>query len=78
MYEYRNECNYDLFEAFIIDFLDQTRETFKLASPDINWRFRDFLRHNGVYIAIDRSLILTRLVELVNKEKLPKQPPEEL
>ena len=78
MYEHRNECNYDLFEAIIIDFLDQTKETFKLASLDINQRFRDFLRYNSIYIAIDRSLILTYLVELVNKEELPKQLLEEL
>ena len=78
MYEYRNECNYSLFEAFIIDFLDQTKKIFKLASPDINRRFRDLLRYNSIYIAIDRSLILTYLVELVNKEELPKQLLEEL
>ena len=78
MYEHRNECDHDLFEAIVVDFLDQTKETFKLASLDINQRFRNFLRHNGVYIAIDRSLILTYLVELVNKEELPKQLLEEL
>ena len=78
MYKHYNKCNYNLFKAFIIDFLDQTKETFKLAGPDINRRFRNFLRYNGIYIAIDRSLILTRLAELVNKEELPKQLLEEL
>ncbi|KAF2185682.1 hypothetical protein K469DRAFT_526945, partial [Zopfia rhizophila CBS 207.26] len=78
MYEHRNECDYDLFEAFVVDFLDWTKETFKLASPDVNRRFRDFLRHNGVYIAMDRSFIATRLAELVNEEELPEWPPEEL
>ena len=73
MYKYYNKYNYNLFKAFIIDFLDQTKETFKLASLDVNQRFCNFLRYNSVYIAIDRSFITTYLAELVNKEELPKQ-----
>ena len=67
-----------MFKVILVNFLNWTEDTFKLASTDVNCRFRDFLQENGVYVPIDKSSIASNLADIVNKEELPAWLLEEL
>ncbi|KAF2470265.1 uncharacterized protein BDR25DRAFT_163724, partial [Lindgomyces ingoldianus] len=74
-YEY---CDFELFDAFVVDFLGWEEATFRLANADINRILRDFLRQNGVYVKMDKSLIAAKLAELNNLDNMPEWDPIEL
>ena len=77
-YKYYGDYDYNLFKIIVVNFLNQTKGIFKLTSTDVNRRFCNFLRENGVYVLIDKLSIASNLVDVVNKEELPTQLLEEL
>ncbi len=77
-YKIYDECDYILFDAITEDFRGWTEEIFNLATTDVNRRFRDFLRINGVYVPMTGGAIAARLAETVNLEEMPNWPDEDL
>jgi hypothetical protein len=49
-YEDEKWRNYELWEAFVEDFIDFTETLFQLAGKDYLRKLRSFLRANGVYV----------------------------
>ena len=77
-YKYDKFCDYELFDALTEDFQGWTEETFNLVGTDTNRRFRDFIRHNGVFVPKARKPIPKALEEMINSEECPTWPPEDL
>ncbi|KAF2175799.1 hypothetical protein K469DRAFT_683415 [Zopfia rhizophila CBS 207.26] len=77
-YIHHGDYDYDLFEAIVEDFRGWKEETFKLVDTDVNRRFRDFLRQNGIPVLTGKGPIARALADIVAKDEMPPWPPEEL
>ena len=78
VYIYYNNCDYYLFDRVTEDFLGWIEDTFKMASADLNRRFRDILRNRGIYVPINKKKIAGELAGTISLETMPEWPLSEL
>ena len=78
-YEDEKWRNYELWEAFVEDFIDFTETLFQLAGKDYLRKLRSFLRANGVYVNRQAGIPMAKeLFKVVQEEKQHQWTKEEV